>query len=76
MRKQKVVLSEKLYPAREKRLYAHAIKKGNAIYISGQTARTKEHEIVHKRDIVGQIDVVFQNMQEVLQAAGAGMREA
>ena len=75
MKKQKVVLSDKLYPARKNRMYAHAIRRGNTIYVTGQTARTKEHMIVHRHDPLGQLEVVFQNMQVILEAAGASMQD-
>ena len=75
MPKRTFIDSDKLAPVREKLTYSHAIKVGNTIYVSGQVARNKEHVICHKRDFEGQIEMVFQNMKDVLEAAGASMQD-
>lgn len=70
-----LVKSDKLEPVRERYAYSHAIKVGNTIYVSGQVARDKEHEVCHKRDFEGQIEMVFENMKNVLEASGATMQD-
>lgn len=75
MGKKQVIQSDKLAPVRDRMAYSHVIRVGNTIYVSGQVARNKEHVICHKRDVVGQIDMVFQNMKEVLEVAGATMQD-
>lgn len=69
------IYSDKLAPVRKRLTYSHAIKAGNTIYVSGQVARDKEHKICHKRDFVGQIEMVFENMKDVLEVAGATMQD-
>lgn len=44
-----------------------------SIYQVGQQGI--RHNICYKRDVVGQIDMVFQNMKEVLENAGASMQD-
>ena len=75
MGQKKIILSEKLAPMREKMTYSHCIKVGNTIYVAGQVARDKEHRICHKRDFFGQFDMALQNMQDVLEVAGATMQD-
>ena len=71
----KFIYSDKLAPVRKSLTYSHAIKVGNTIYVSGQVARDKEHKICHKRDFVGQIEMVLENMKDVLEVAGATMQD-
>jgi len=73
--KKELILSDKLAPMRRGMTYSHAIKVGNTIYVSGQVARDKDYRICHKRDFLGQIDMVFQNMKDVLEVAGATMQD-
>jgi reactive intermediate/imine deaminase len=74
-RKKQLVHSDKLEPVRGKYTYSHAIKAGNTIYLSGQVSRDRDHKVCHKRDFVGQIELVFENMKNVLEAAGATMQD-
>ena len=74
-RKKQIVHSDKLEPVRRKYTYSHAIKAGNTIYLSGQVSRDRDHKVCHKRDFVGQIELVFENMKNVLEAAGATMQD-
>ena len=74
-RKKQIVHSDKLESVRCKYTYSHAIKAGNAIYLSGQVSRDRDHKVCHKRDFVGQIELVFENMKNVLEAAGATMQD-
>jgi len=69
--KKRLILSDKLPPMRKGMTYSHAIKVGNTIYVSGQVARDKEYRICHKRDFLGQIEMVFQNIKDVLEVADA-----
>jgi len=73
--KKRLVLSDKLPPMRRGMTYSHAIKVGNTIYVAGQVARDKEYRICHKRDFLGQIEMVFQNIKDVLEVAGATMQD-
>lgn len=75
MSKKKIIYSDKLAPVRHRLGYAHAVKVGNTIYVAGQVARDREHNICHKRDFLGQIDMIFQNMKDVLEVAGASMQD-
>ena len=75
MAKKELILSDKLPPMRKGMTYSHAIKVGNTIYVSGQVARDKEYRICHKRDFLGQIEMVFQNIKDVLEVAGASMQD-
>ena len=75
MPKREILYSDTLEPVREKYTYSHAIKAGNTIYVSGQVSRDKNHKVSHKRDFPGQIELVFENMKKVLEAAGAGMQD-
>ncbi len=75
MARKQIIYSDKLAPVREKLTYSHAIKVGNTIYVSGQVARDKEHKICHKRDFVGQIEMVLENMKDVLEVAGSSMQD-
>ncbi|MBI2303153.1 MAG: RidA family protein [Chloroflexi bacterium] len=56
-------------------LYSQAIKVGNMIFISGQVARDKDNPVVGKGDIVAQAEKVYENMGEVLKAAGATFKD-
>ena len=75
MSKKKIIYSDKLAPCRQRLGYAHAVKVGNTIYVAGQVARDREHNICHKRDFLGQIEMIFENMKNVLEAAGASMQD-
>ena len=54
--------------------YTHAFKSGNTIYTAGQVALDKNGELVGKEDISAQAEQVFANLQHVLTAAGASMK--
>jgi len=75
MPRRQFVTSDKLAPVRQRYTYSHAIKVGNTIYLSGQTARDKEGKVCYKRDFVGQIEMVFENIKNVLETAGASMQD-
>ena len=75
MPKRRIMYSDALEPVREKYTYSHAIKAGNTIYVSGQVSRDKNHKVSHKRDFPGQIELVFENMKRVLEAAGGSMQD-
>ena len=75
MPRRQFVTSDKLAPVRERYTYSHAIKVGNTIYLSGQVARDKDGKVCHKHDFVGQIEMVFENINNVLETAGASMQD-
>ncbi len=55
--------------------FSHAIKVGNTIYVSGQTATDEEGNIIGKGDIVVQTERTYENIKRVLEAAGASMTD-
>jgi reactive intermediate/imine deaminase len=54
---------------------AQAQQIGNAIYVSGQVAYNAEGQLVGEGDIKAQTRQVFQNINDVLTAAGASMKD-
>ena len=54
--------------------YSQAIKVGNTIYVSGQTARDLQGNII-EGDCLAQAYQIFENMKRVLEAAGASMQD-
>jgi enamine deaminase RidA (YjgF/YER057c/UK114 family) len=50
--------------------YAHAVRVGDVLYISGQVPREPDGTIVDPTDLEGQIRRVFTNLLRVLEAAG------
>jgi enamine deaminase RidA (YjgF/YER057c/UK114 family) len=44
---------------------------GNTIYVGGQNAITKDHEIIGKGDIAAQTEYVLKNIEVALNAGGA-----
>ena len=55
--------------------FSHAIKAGNTIYVSGQTATDEEGNIIGKGDIIAQTDRAYENIKRVLEAAGANITD-
>ncbi|MBI2305224.1 MAG: RidA family protein [Chloroflexi bacterium] len=55
--------------------YSQAVKVGNTIYISGQVAWDKEGKVVGGGDCRAQAEKAYENMGEVLKAAGANFRD-
>ena len=55
--------------------YAHAARAGNTVYVAGQVARDERGELVAAHDAAGQARVVFDNLERVLAAAGATLRD-
>jgi 2-iminobutanoate/2-iminopropanoate deaminase len=53
--------------------FAHAVRMGELIFVSGQVARGKDGSLVGKGDARAQTEQVFRNLQAVLEAAGSGM---
>jgi 2-iminobutanoate/2-iminopropanoate deaminase len=53
--------------------YNHAMRAGNTIYVAGQVARDSDGNLVAPNDAAGQARQVFENLQAVLEAAGAGV---
>jgi reactive intermediate/imine deaminase len=54
---------------------AQAQQVGNTIYVSGQIAYSPEGKLVGEGDIKAQTRQVFQNIKDILAAAGAGMND-
>src|SRR6267142_5626013 len=48
---------------------------GNTIYVSGQVAYNADGQLVGEGDMQAQTRQVFQNIKEILAAAGAGIRD-
>ena len=55
--------------------YAHAIQKGDTIYVSGQIPMDMNMKIVGVGDIAAQTEQVYENLRRVLAAAGAAMTD-
>ena len=53
--------------------YAHALKVGNTLYVSGQIPLDLEGNLVGKGDIAVQTEQVYENLKRVLEAAGGNM---
>ena len=51
--------------------YAHAVKVGNTVYISGQTALDPRGDLVGQGDIEKQAVQVYENLKVVLASVGA-----
>lgn len=54
--------------------YAHVVKAGNTVYISGQVARNAQGEIVGVGDIEAQVTQVFENLKTAMAAVGGDLR--
>lgn len=54
---------------------AQAQQMGNTIYVSGQVAYSPEGKLVGEGDMKAQTRQVYQNIQDILAAAGASMRD-
>ncbi|HEX3246949.1 MAG TPA: RidA family protein [Chloroflexota bacterium] len=54
--------------------YAHVVKAGNTVYVSGQVARNANGELVGKGDIEAQVTQVFENLKTAMAAAGGDLR--
>lgn len=54
-------------------IYSQCIRVGNIIYLSGQVGRDKDNQIV-SMDVAEQADRAYQAIQQLLEAAGASMR--
>src|SRR3972149_4477493 len=67
-----VIAPENVHPARG---YSHAYKVGNTVYVAGQVGINLQGQVVGVGDCAAQCDQAYQNMQGVLEAAGASMRD-
>ena len=54
--------------------YAHVVKAGNTVYISGQVARNGQGEIVGIGDIEAQVTQVFENLKTAMAAVNGDLR--
>jgi len=52
---------------------AQAVRSGNTVYVSGQTALGRDGEIVGKGSMLEQARQAFRNIREVLETAGGAM---
>jgi|MudIll2142460700_1097286.scaffolds.fasta_scaffold1492938_1 reactive intermediate/imine deaminase len=53
--------------------WSQGVKVGNTVYLAGQTGYDREGKIVGKGDIVAQATQAFENMRNVLKAAGGNL---
>ncbi len=53
--------------------YAHAMRAGDTVYTAGQVAMDPQGRLVGKGDIEAQTVHVFENLKNVLEAAGASL---
>ncbi len=67
-----IIVPENVVKARG---FSHAIKVGNTIYVSGQTATDEEGNIIGKGDIVAQTERAYENIKRVLETAGASITD-
>lgn len=56
--------------------YAHAVRAGNTLYVSGQVPRNRRGETVGVGDFEAQLRQVYANLRAVLQAAGCELTNA
>ncbi len=54
---------------------SQAIKAGNTIYISGQSAFDKDGKIVGEGDVIAQGTMIFEKIKLIVEAAGASMSD-
>ena len=66
----RVIKSEKLEPVAQRHAAPHAILAGDTLYVSGQVARDVSGKACHKRDFLGQLDMVLDNLKNVVETAG------
>lgn len=57
----------------ERTVYSYGVRAGNTLYISGMVAFTADGAIVGEGDIAVQAAQVFENMKQVVEAAGGSM---
>ena len=57
--------------ARWGRTFSPVVKKGSLLFLSGITSRDREGNNVWPGDVVAQTRQIFENMKDVLEAAGA-----
>ncbi len=55
--------------------YSHAIRVGNTIYVAGQVAMDEAGNLVGGTDPAAQAEQVYRNLERVLTAAGASLRD-
>ena len=53
--------------------YSHAVRMGGVIFVAGQVPRTRNGDLVGKGDVRAQTEQVFENLKDVLEAAGSGL---
>ncbi len=53
--------------------YAHAVRLGNLLFVSGQTPRNKDGSTAAPGDIRGQAKKAFENLEAVLEECGSGL---
>ena len=54
---------------------SQAVRSGNTVYVSGQTALDRRGEIVGRGSMLEQARQAFRNIREVLEAAGGSMED-
>lgn len=55
--------------------YSHAVRVGNTIFVSGQTAMNEKGQIVGESDLAKQTEQAFHNLEKALHAAGANLKD-
>ena len=55
--------------------YSPGMRVGNTIYVSGTLAMNAKGEVVGIGDVSAQTEQVIQNIRDVLEAAGSGLRD-
>jgi len=53
--------------------YSHAVRIGDIVFVSGQVAIDEHGEVAGAGDLRAQVELVFQNIKVVVEAAGSSM---
>ena len=67
-----IIVSENVFQGKD---FCHAIKVGNTIYTSGQVGYDRNAHNATKGDCLAQAEQAFKNLHNILEAAGAGMKD-
>jgi enamine deaminase RidA (YjgF/YER057c/UK114 family) len=53
--------------------YAHAVRMGDVVFVSGQVALDEHGALVGEADVRAQVEQVFRNLKVVVEAAGSSL---
>jgi 2-iminobutanoate/2-iminopropanoate deaminase len=75
VKERQIITSEKLEAVVERHAPPHAILTGNTLWVSGQVARDVAGRVCHKRNFLGQLDMVLGNLKNVVETAGGTLND-